>query len=75
MPQRTASEQRHQKGVRRVTIGDHDPVSRAAWHARVPLCGQEGCTRAAGHHEGTARTTGSDHVKTGIGFVALAVWL
>jgi hypothetical protein len=32
-------------------IGDLDVMSLAARMARVPLCGQGGCTRAAGHDE------------------------
>jgi len=77
---RTAAEQL--KKPRRIQPGDHDVASRAAYHARVPICGRHhpenpkhACTRAAGHHEGTHPTSGSDHVATGIGYVALAVWL
>jgi hypothetical protein len=66
--------------VRRVKVGDHDIVSWASYRARVPLCGkgypgtEHACTRAAGHNEGTHRTSGSDHVATGTGYIAVAVW-
>jgi hypothetical protein len=32
-------------------VGSTDGMSEAAARARVPLCGQRGCTRAAGHDE------------------------
>ena len=79
MSRRTAEEQAQK--LHRVQVGEHDVISRAAYHARVPLCSRIhpkkrhlACTRAAGHQEGTHRTTGSAHVAAGIDFIATEVW-
>lgn len=59
------------------TIGERDPLTRAALDASLPLCWDAHpgmpayrCTRAAGHGE----TPGVRHVATGIGDVVLATW-
>jgi hypothetical protein len=66
--------------ITRVRAGDIDLVSKAAYFARVPLCTavhpetRSECTRSAGHDESHPGHAGSDHVATGINFVAQEVW-
>jgi hypothetical protein len=52
-------------------VGDLDVMSLAAAMARVPLCGQGGCTRAAGHDEAQRQPYSRSaklHVVTGDAF-------
>jgi hypothetical protein len=52
-------------------VGDLDVMSLAARMARVPLCGQGGCTRAAGHDEAQRQPYSRSaklHVVTGDAF-------
>jgi hypothetical protein len=64
-------------------VGDHDLMSRMAFMANVPLCGQSkagstGCNRAAGHDEVAPRQPRAketrQHVATDGNYVITAVW-
>lgn len=66
--------------IDRVARGEVDPVSKAAYYARVPLCvavnprtGKD-CTRPAGHDENRVGHPAQDHVHTGLHFIARDVW-
>lgn len=59
--------------VPRLGPGDYDPMSAMAKRMNLPLCGEGGCTRAAGHDESNLDHPAAHHVAVDGGGLVLAV--
>lgn len=73
-PRRTAAEQANTP-VEDIVVGDVDPMSKLARHSGLPLCSRRGCTRVAGHHEGSGTHPSLRHVSAAAPrYIAEKVW-